>query len=199
MKKIKSMSNTVIFIAILMIILGIMFCVNPIGSSKLAIDLMSVFFLVIGVIDIYSHFKYKALDTVFNRNGALIGILEIIIAIFAFTQKAMTAAMFSYMFSLYILFTGIEMCEYALTMKKMGIEDWLMFMVFSIIFIIDALIMIFSPVGLAFETLTMWIALSLIFTGASLLVSVLRFKVQVTKYDTKVKQFLADYNNSFYA
>lgn len=199
MKKIKSMSNTVIFIAILMIILGIMFCVNPIGSSKLAIDLMSVFFLVIGVIDIYSYFKYKALDTVFNRNGALIGILEIIIAIFAFTQKAMTAAMFSYMFSLYILFTGIEMCEYSLTMKKMGIEDWLMFMVFSIIFIIDALIMIFSPVGLAFETLTLWISISLIFTGVSLLIGAMRFKNQVLKYDSKVKQFLSQYNDSFYA
>ena len=199
MKKIKSMSSTVIFIGILMILLGIMFCINPIGSSKLAIDLMSVFFLMIGVIDIYSHFKYRALDTIFNRNGALIGILEVIIAIFAFTQKAMTAIVFSYMFSLFILFTGIEMCEYSLTMKKMGISDWLMFMIFSIIFIIDALMMIFSPVGLAFETLTMWISISLIFAGTSLFVGAMRFKKHVIKYENNFKQFLSQYNDSFYA
>lgn len=199
MKKIKSMSSTVIFIGILMILLGIMFCINPIGSSKLAIDLMSVFFLMIGVIDIYSHFKYRALDTIFNRNGALIGILEVIIAIFAFTQKAMTAIVFSYMFSLFILFTGIEMCEYSLTMKKMGISDWLMFMIFSIIFIIDALMMIFSPVGLAFETLTMWISISLIFAGTSLFVGAMRFKNHVIKYENNFKQFLSQYNDSFYA
>ena len=199
MKKIKSMSSTVIFIGVLMILLGIMFCINPIGSSKLAIDLMSVFFLMIGVIDIYSHFKYRALDTIFNRNGALIGILELIIAIIAFTQKAMTAIVFSYMFSLFILFTGIEMCEYSLTMKKMGISDWLMFMIFSIIFIIDALMMIFSPVGLAFETLTMWISVSLIFAGTSLFVGAMRFKKHVIKYENNFKQFLSQYNDSFYA
>ena len=176
MKKIKSMSSTVIFIGVLMILLGIMFCINPIGSSKLAIDLMSVFFLMIGVIDIYSHFKYRALDTIFNRNGALIGILELIIAIIAFTQKAMTAIVFSYMFSLFILFTGIEMCEYSLTMKKMGISDWLMFMIFSIIFIIDV-----------------------IFAGTSLFVGAMRFKKHVIKYENNFKQFLSQYNDSFYA
>lgn len=198
MKKIKSMSNTVVFIAILMIILGIMFCVNPIGSSKIAIDLMSVFFLVIGVIDIYSHFKYKALDTVFNRNGALIGILEIIIAIIVFTQQAMTAIMLSYMFSLYILYTGIEMCEYSITMKKIGIEGWLLFMLFSIILIFDALILIFSPVGLAFETLTMWISISLIFIGIGLLMGAIRFKQQVYTYESKFKQYLNGFQSFFF-
>ena len=199
MKKVQQMSLITIIIAVLMIIQGIMFCVRPVETSKIAIDFVAILFLVVGVLDIYGHYKYKTLDVVFNRNGALLGILEIVIAIFMFTQKAITAAMFSYLFSLYILFTGIEMCEYSLTMKKVGIDGWLMFMIFSIILIIDALIMLFSPVGLAFETLTMWISISLIFTGISLLVGALRFKGQVTKYDNKVKQFLADYNNSFYA
>ena len=199
MKKVKQMTWLIIIISVLMIIQGIFFLAKPIESSSVAISLLAVLFLVVGIMDIYTHFKYKTLDVVFNRNGAILGLLEIVIAIFMFTQKAVTAAMFSYLFSIYILFTGISMCEYSLTLKKVGVEGWLMLMVFSIILIIDAVIMIFSPVQLAFETLTMWIALSLIFTGASLLVSVLRFKGQVTKYDTKVKQFLADYNNSFYA
>lgn len=199
MKKVKQMTWLIIIISVLMIIQGIFFLAKPIESSSVAISLLAVLFLVVGIMDIYTHFKYKTLDVVFNRNGAILGLLEIVIAIFMFTQKAVTAAMFSYLFSIYILFTGISMCEYSLTLKKVGVEGWLMLMVFSIILIIDAVIMVFSPVQLAFETLTMWIALSLIFTGASLLVSVLRFKGQVTKYDTKVKQFLADYNNSFYA
>lgn len=198
MKKVKNMSSIVILISILMIILGIMFCLNPIGSSKLAIDMMSVFFFVAGVIDIYAHFKYKTLDTIFNRNGALIGVLEIIISIIAFTQKAMTAAMLSYMFSLYILFTGIELCEYSITMKKIDIEGWLMFMLFSIILIIDALILIFSPVGLVFDTLTMWIAVSLIFIGISLFMGAFRFKKQVHSYETKFKQYLSAYQEFFF-
>lgn len=199
MKKVKQMTWLIIIISVLMIIQGIFFLAKPIESSSVAISLLSVLFLVVGIMDIYTHFKYKTLDVVFNRNGAILGLLEIVIAIFMFTQKAVTAAMFSYLFSIYILFTGISMCEYSLTLKKVGVEGWLMLMVFSIILIIDAVIMIFSPIQLAFETLTMWIALSLIFTGASLLVSVLRFKGQVTKYDTKVKQFLSQYNDSFYA
>ena len=199
MKKVKQMTWLIIIISVLMIIQGIFFLAKPVESSSVAISLLAVLFLVVGIMDIYTHFKYKTLDVVFNRNGAILGLLEIVIAIFMFTQKAVTAAMFSYLFSIYILFTGISMCEYSLTLKKVGVEGWLMLMVFSIILIIDAVIMIFSPVQLAFETLTMWIALSLIFTGASLLVSVLRFKGQVTKYDTKVKQFLSQYNDSFYA
>lgn len=198
MKKIKSMSNTVIFIAILMIILGIMFCVNPIGSSKIAMNMMAVFFFAVGIIDIYSHFKYKTLDAVFHRNGALIGILEIIIAIIVFTQQAMTAIMLSYMFSLYILYTGIEMCEYSITMKKIGIEGWLLFMLFSIILIFDALILIFSPVGFAFETLTMWISISLIFIGVSLLMGAIRFKQQVYTYESKFKQYLNGFQSFFF-
>ena len=193
------MTWLIIIISVLMIIQGIFFLAKPIESSSVAISLLAVLFLVVGIMDIYTHFKYKTLDVVFNRNGAILGLLEIVIAIFMFTQKAVTAAMFSYLFSIYILFTGISMCEYSLTLKKVGVEGWLILMVFSIILIIDAVIMIFSPIQLAFETLTMWIALSLIFTGASLLVSVLRFKGQVTKYDTKVKQFLSQYNDSFYA
>lgn len=199
MKKVKQMTWLIIIISVLMIIQGIFFLAKPIESSSVAISLLAVLFLVVGIMDIYTHFKYKTLDVVFNRNGAILGLLEIVIAIFMFTQKAVTAAMFSYLFSIYILFTGISMCEYSLTLKKVGVEGWLILMVFSIILIIDAVIMIFSPIQLAFETLTMWIALSLIFTGASLLVSVLRFKGQVTKYDTKVKQFLSQYNDSFYA
>lgn len=198
MKKVKIMSTNMIFIAILLIIQGIMFCINPIGSSKIAINMMAVFFFIVGIMDIYSHFKYKALDTVFHRNGALIGILEIVIAIIAFTQNELTAAMLSYMFSLYILYTGIEICEYSITMKKIGLEGWLMFLIFSIILIIDALILIFSPVGLAFETLTMWISISLIFTGISLLMGALRFKKQVYTYESRFKQYLSEVQNFFF-
>ena len=57
------------------------------------------------------------------------------------------------------------------------------------IFIVDALIMIFSPVGLAFERLTLWISISLIFTGVSLLVGAMRFNNYVIKYDDKIKNY----------
>ncbi len=196
MKQLKQMTISTVLLAILMIVVGILFLVSPIQSSIATVRCIASLLIAIGIINIYSHFKYKQLEIVFNRNGFLIGIFEIILGIFMFRQEGFSIFVFSVMFSALLFFYAIEIFEYSITMKKMNVDGWLLTMILAIILIIDSIILMCMP-PLAFETLTLWIAYSLIFVGISTLIGIYRINKTVNNYKTSVENYINEVKKSF--
>ena len=195
MKELKKMKIMTSIVGVLMIVVGILFCIYPITSSYAAVKAIAALFVVSGIINIVGHFQYKNLEMLLNRNGFLIGILDIIMGIVMFKEETISILALSIMFSMYVFFAAIEMCEYSVAMKRAGVDGWLLTMIFSILLIIDAVVMIAFP-GLAFGTMTFWVAFTMMFTGVSILVGVYKVSNAVTVHKANMQKVVNDVNNT---
>ena len=189
MKTLKQMKTLTIITSILVIIIGIMFLAFPVSSSIAAIRTIAVMFMISGVIDIYSHFKYKNVETIVNKNSFIIGVFDIILGIFMIRQQGISVIMFSIMFSVFVFFSAIDLFEYSIMMKRIDVKGWLLLMIFSTLLIIDSIAMIANP-GLAFGTLVYWISFSLIFTGVATIISIITFDKKIKAHKEKLKEYI---------
>lgn len=127
------------------ILLGLLFVIKPQGSLRMTAVLAGIMICCNGIFDLI-YYIWSWTDTYFIRGLLFEGILKCVLGIFMFTHADVTSVLFSYIFSIYIVFNGIICMETAISIRKIFHENGTVYMILSGIVILGGLgMMLFSP------------------------------------------------------
>ncbi|MBQ7718246.1 MAG: DUF308 domain-containing protein [Clostridia bacterium] len=143
MKTVKNLTNSVIWLSILAILLGIVLVAYP-GLSLVALGLTVAAYLIIhGITLIIIDIKAWRLYIPFN--GLLQGILCIILGILLAKYPANIAVYIGVALGLWIIISGFEGIKLSAALRGTG-APWVLMLIMYIIDIIIGCLAIFSPV-----------------------------------------------------
>lgn len=125
-------------IALLYLILGILFFVNPTMSNMLVSLLTGLVLICNGVSSIFSYIKRESIE-LFNFN-LVFGIVLIIVGILAIIFNNVL----SIMLGIYIIIGGIQKVNYGIVLKKFNESSWLITLVTGILYVIIAILAFFT-------------------------------------------------------
>ncbi len=153
--------------AIITIILGILFIVNPLGASESSAIIISVFLIFAGVADIVQ-FIYEHVKNYPSSASMIGGLVKIALALFAVSHMGIVLTLFSLIISIFVIVCGVSCVEASLDMRRCG-NPWVLCLILAIIVIIGGILMLFEPfeaLGMTF----MFIGIALIFSGIAMIV-----------------------------
>ncbi len=131
-------------VPILMIILGIVFIINPGAILSTVVKIVGVILIISGVITIIS--KYDNVTPNVVVVAALFAILGIVFLVFA----GSIMSIFIRLFGLIILInSGLKLWEAAKLQKKTGGEGWKIFMCIDGVTALFGIVLLFNPMGIA--------------------------------------------------
>lgn len=160
--------------AVLTIVIGLMFIINPYGVTSSIAVVAGIIILCNGIFDIAGYISTSGYGYLM-RGGLLSGILKCILGIFIFTHTDAMVALFSYIFSFFIILNGINCLESAMQLKRAGIGGWGVNAALSILVIAAGTGVLFFPIGAA-STAAVGIGVILVADGVNELFTVYRMK-----------------------
>ena len=161
--------------SIIMIIAGVLFCVRPFMVTETLTKVIGIMLIANGVLTILHYFSSRALSGFFLKGNMARGILLIIIGIFVLTHVDFTVAIFSYIFSFYIIVDAISGIENSFLLKNLGASNWFINLILSCVLIAAGVYMLFNPSS-AVATASVWMGIILILDGVESIVLVARIR-----------------------
>ena len=102
--------------AIMTLIIGILFIARPQGAMEVTAIVAGAVIFANGLIDLIYYMNIWS--ELYIRGVLFEGILKCILGIFIITHSGITSILFSYIFSIYIIISGIICLETAVYMQK---------------------------------------------------------------------------------
>ena len=175
--------------SIIMIIAGVLFCVRPFMVTETLTKVIGIMLIANGVLTILHYFSSRALSGFFLKGNMARGILLIIIGIFVLTHVDFTVAIFSYIFSFYIIVDAISGIENSFLLKNLGASNWFINLILSCVLIAAGVYMLFNPSS-AVATASLWIGIILILDGFEGIVLVTRIKSMGDRFYRNMKDMV---------
>ena len=160
--------------AIVTLIVGIVFCVNPQGSSEFLALFAGILVIIAGVFDLFIYLKNSGNPFV-THNELLTGVLKLIIGVFMFTHTETIITLISYIFSIYVIIDGIRNFDNSITLKKVNAGGWFINMILSLLLAAAGIVMLFNPMETA-GTAVVWMGVILIIDALSAIFTLIRLK-----------------------
>lgn len=160
--------------AVITIIIGILFCVNPYGASNTIAVVSGIMILCSGVFDIVRYIM-TGRYTYFLRGSLFTGVLKCILGLFILTHTSAMVALFTYIFSIFIIVNGVTCIEYAGQLARAGVTGWIVNMFLAVLITGAGIIMLFHPIGTA-VTAAVFLGAVLIADGATEIFTIYRMK-----------------------
>lgn len=126
------------------LILGIIFIVNPTGSTRTIAYILGVVIIASGIYDFVMYFNGIGY-TLFNRYNLLTAIFKVLVGLVIVTHIDFTVNMFGFFFALYIISSSVNTFEESIVLKRVGASGWLVSLILSVIVIIMGVSMVFVP------------------------------------------------------
>ncbi len=127
------------------ILLGILFIVNPGGTGKVIAVIAGFAVLIAGIADFVRRFAEDETD--WAADGALRGIIKIIMGIFMLTHVTTIIALLSYILGILLLAAGTGGLERALRQRREGPANGIRNMLLAVLVILIGVFMLFAPHG----------------------------------------------------
>ncbi|RHM60486.1 hypothetical protein DWZ53_07095 [Coprobacillus sp. AF33-1AC] len=128
--------------AILALIIGLLFIVNPHDSFTIITMICGIYIVVKGMIDLV-YYYHSWLEPFFLTSTLLNGIIKCVIGIFILTHISAMTILFSYMLSLFIIIDGIYCLEAYVFMRSFTQETFKIDYLLSWIVIICGIVLFF--------------------------------------------------------
>lgn len=173
--------------AVLTILIGVLFCIDPYGSSSTIAVIAGAVILCNGLFDIGRYIKAGAY-AYFLRSSLFTGILKCILGIFIFTHTGTMVTMFSYIFSIFIIANGITSLENAIQLARAEVSGWIVNLILAVLVIAAGAVMLFHPVGTAY-TMAIYIGIILIADGVIELFTLYRMRKIGREFYRSLKYF----------
>ena len=127
-------------VPVLMIILGIVFIINPGAILSTVVKIVGVILILSGVITIIS--KYDNITPNVVMIAALFAILGIVFLVFA-------GSIMSIFIRLFLVNSGLKLWEAAKLQKKTGGAGWKIFMCIDGVTAVFGIVLLFNPMSIA--------------------------------------------------
>lgn len=160
--------------SILLIIVGLMFWINPVGSSSMIISIVGIAVVVSGISDLIRYFSAR--DYVGFGNSALVtGIIKLVLGCYTYTHTGTLISLFSYIISIFILVSGINSMENAMQLRRSNVRGWLVSAILAGLVIFYGIYMLFRPFGAASAAMSI-VGIVLLVQGVTDLIAINRMK-----------------------
>ncbi|MCD8023855.1 MAG: DUF308 domain-containing protein [Lachnospiraceae bacterium] len=130
--------------AILTILVGILFVVNPTGTTGTIALIAGIAILVSGIIDISRYVSGR--DYALMMSGSLFGgVIKCVLGLFMITHTGTIITLLTYILSVFVIIGGVNCLENATQLKKANVSGWAVNMVLSVLILIAGIWMLFYP------------------------------------------------------
>ena len=183
----KTLTKVLIVLSgILLIVTGIYVLASP-GATLLSMAwFIGLMTLISGVVKIINYFTAER-----GKEGAgwllFSAILDILFGIFYLGHQLIVAAALPFLFSAWVLFSGVNCILYSVDMKKVGFQRWWLLLVFGILMVLMGISSIMEPLQAVIAMTTM-VGIGFIIRGISQIIHLFRFG--------KLEKAMKDYMNS---
>lgn len=159
---------------VLLILMGLLFILFPYRASSTIAVIAGIVVLCIGVFDVLRYvtaggYSYYVQGSLFQ------GVVKIVLGIFILTHTDTMVALFSYVFSIFIIVSGVTCMENSLQLKQAGVSSWILTLVLSVLETGAGIVMLFHPVGTA-STAALIIGILLLVEGVTQLLTLYQLK-----------------------
>lgn len=131
-----------ILLAILYIITGIIFYVNPITSEYILGTFIGSLMLVYGVFIVITYFTSVSFKSVW---ALILGILMIVLGFLIWTDVFKTMNIVGVMVGIGFMLAGAFRCYQSFQFKDLGLSTWWLMLVLGILTLIVGCILVFNP------------------------------------------------------
>lgn len=174
----------IVLSGILLIIGGIYVLASP-GATLLSMAwFLGLMVLMSGVMKLINYISEEHGK---EGSGWLLfsSILDILFGIFYLGNNFLVASVLPFLFSAWVLVSGISCIMYSVDAKKFGFRLWWLFLVFGILMVLMGVSSIFEPMQ-AVIAMTTLIGVGFIVRGITTFIRLFRFG----KFEKKVKRFI---------
>ncbi|MCD8046807.1 MAG: DUF308 domain-containing protein [Clostridiales bacterium] len=134
-----------IIISCVSILLGILFIVNPGGTGKVIAVIAGIVVLIAGITDIVR--RLTGDGTASSMDGAVGGIVKIIIGIFILTHVTTIIALLSYILGIVVLIGALRSLEHTLRLRREGQPEGIWHIILAVLVALLGIFMLFAPHG----------------------------------------------------
>lgn len=130
--------------ALLTIIIGILFIINPGGTGTVIAKVAGAAILIAGIADIIRYATAGGYE--FLSGSSLFGgIVKCVLGVFALTHTVAVLELLSYILSIFIIISGISCMESSMQLKRAQVAGWAVNAVLSAVILAAGVFMLFCP------------------------------------------------------
>lgn len=174
MEFLKKIRMHAILSSVLTILIGLLFVLFPYSAGSTIAMLAGIAILCLGVFDVVRYFTAGGYSW-YVRESLFIGILKLILGIYVVTHTDTVMTLFSYIFGIFIIVSGITSLQDSFRIKDAGVSGWGLTMCLSILVAAAGVIMLFCPIEAA-STAAAFIGVALLAEGAVNLLTLWQLK-----------------------
>ncbi len=131
---------------VLTMILGLILIMNPAGVGKGVAVIVGIVLLLSGAMDLGRYFLAR--EAYFNRNSDIIaGVIKCLVGLAAVARPGRLLSLIVNVAGVFVALNGVKAISNSLGMRSVGMPGWTVSMVFSVLFLLAGISMLFNPFG----------------------------------------------------
>jgi uncharacterized membrane protein HdeD (DUF308 family) len=160
--------------ALLTVLMGILFVLYPYGVTSTIAVIAGLVVLCNGILDIV---RYLVADhyVSYVRGNLFNGILKCVLGVFILTHSDTIIALFSYIFGIFIIMSGVGCLEGSMQLRKAEVSGWMVNFILAAAVTIAGIVVLFCPVTAA-SAAAWFVGIVLIVDGIAELFMIYRLK-----------------------
>ncbi len=170
--------------ALLTIFIGILFIVNPGGTTALIATVAGIVILVMGIADVIRYFTSGGYGFLYGSLSA--GIIKGVLGLFILTHTAMVITLLSYLISIFIIISGVNSLEGAMQLRRGGVRGWGVNLALALAFIVIGILILIFPIDAA-SSMMVLVGVILVADGLSGLFTARRMRKIAKGYEDQLK------------
>lgn len=139
---------------VLLMLAGLMFLINPVGSSTLILSIAGVAVFLSGASDLLRYFTSGGYSG-FVHGSLLTGLVKAVLGLFLFTRPGALLSLFSYVVAVFVLVSGISSLENAMELRRFGARGWLVNAIVAVLVLLYGVSILLRPFGAASAALSL--------------------------------------------
>ena len=130
--------------AVMLMLAGVIAMLFPEQATKSLTIVITVFMLIAGIVQLMTFYVWR--DYIRTTNWILVdGLITTVLAIIILVTPALTTVMIPYIFSLWLLFSGLAKIASAYELKEYDLDDWKWAVILGSVETIFAIVMFAYP------------------------------------------------------
>lgn len=172
--------------AVLTIVIGILFVLNPGGTGSTIALIAGIAILLSGISDIIRYISDREYG--FLVSGSLFGgVIKCVLGLFAVTHTGTIITLLTYILSVFVIIGGVNCLESSMQLKKAHVSAWGINMALSAVILAAGIFMLFFPFDAA-STAIIIVGVILIADGLNELFTSWRLKKIGKEFGKTIKE-----------
>lgn len=184
----KKMKWETLITALMSIIVGILFLVEPENSSNVLCTVVGVAFVLLGAAMLV---RYFASGFLFGSIHLIASIILLAIGIFSLLKPETFKIIITFVFGLFLMIDGLLKIQDGMDCYRANVKGWWALFLVSVLSIVLGSLVMFG----SFDNIMIFAGISLIVGGVLDIITTLVFSSHVRKVEKRVHEVIEEYRN----